>query len=262
VLNFHRYGSGPTLVLQHGFVGGGGYFAPLAARLARFFDVICPDLPGFAGSAGQRAEMTVPGLSRSLISLLDALGVERFCLLGHSLGGAVALQTALDHAERIDKLVLYGTGSTGRLPNRFETVEDTLERIQSDGIQATAERIAATWFVEGARAPLYEFCVTAAGKPDQAAAMAVLESLQEWEVTGRLDELDMPVLVLCGDHDRSYGLEDTLAMMRRIAGSQFCVIPNCAHAAHLESPGVFADVLINFLLQGAFQRDSALEKTS
>lgn len=249
MLNFHRYGSGPAVVMQHGFVGGGGYFAPQATRLGRVFDVICPDLPGFAGSAAHRAEMTAPGLSRSLIALLDALGVERFSLLGHSLGGAVAVQTALDHPERVAKLVLYGTGSTGRLPKRFETVEDTLESIQSDGIQATAKRIAATWFVEGARAPMYEFCVVAAGKPDQTAAMKALENLQTWDVTDRLGELKMPVLVICGDRDRSYGLEETLAMMRRIAGSKFCVIPNCAHAAHLEAPEIFTDLLLTFLLQ-------------
>lgn len=249
MLNFRRYGSGPTVVLQHGFVGGGGYFAPQAARLSDFFDVICPDLPGFAGSAEVRAEMTTSGLSHALIGLLDELGVDRFSLLGHSMGGAVALQTALEHPERIDKLVLYGTGSTGRLPKRFETVDETLKRIRSDGIRATAERITATWFVEGARAPLYDFCVAAAGSPDESAAMQALENLQSWDVTNRLDELDMPVLVVCGDRDRSYGLEETLAMMRRIAGSQLCVIPNCAHAAHLEAPGIFTDVLITFLLQ-------------
>lgn len=249
MLHYRRYGSGPTLVMQHGFVGGGGYFAPQAVRLARFFDVICPDLPGFAGSASLRADMTVPGLSHCLTALLDALGVGRFSLLGHSLGGAVALQTALDKPERIDKLVLYGTGSTGRLPERFETFEDTLASIRSDGIRAVAKRIAKTWFVEEARAPMYDFCVAAAGTPDDGAAIEVLENIQSWDVTGRLGELDMPVLIVCGDRDRSYGLEDTLAMKRRIAGSQLCVIPNCAHAAHLESPELFTDALTDFLLQ-------------
>jgi 2-hydroxy-6-oxonona-2,4-dienedioate hydrolase len=251
MLNFHRHGSGPSLVMQHGFVGGGGYFAAQTARLARFFDVICPDLPGFAGSASQQAEMTVPGLSRSLVGLLDELGVEQFALLGHSLGGSVALQTALDHPQRVDKLVLYATGSTGNLPKRFESVDDTINRIQSDGIEATAKRIAATWFVEGTRAPMYDFCVAAAGKPDQAAAVKAMKNLPAWDVTDRLAELKMPVFVICGDRDRSYGLEDTLAMARCIAASQFCVIPNCAHATHLEAPEVFTDLLATFLLQKA-----------
>ncbi len=249
MLNFRRYGAGPTLVLQHGFVGGGGYFAPQAAALSRFFDVICPDLPGFAGSASVSAEMTTTGLSRALMELLDELGVERFSLLGHSMGGGVALQTALDHPRRVHKLVLYGTASTGRMPKRFETVKETLDRIRLDGIQATAERIAATWFVEGARAPMYDFCVSAAGEPDQAAAMKAIENFQKWDVSERLGELKMPVLVICGDRDRSYSLEDTLAMMRRIARSELCVLPNCAHAAHLEAPEIFTDLLTTFLLR-------------
>lgn len=249
MLNFRRYGAGPTLVLQHGFVGGGGYFAPQAAALSRFFDVICPDLPGFAGSASVSAEMTTTGLSRALIELLDELGVERFSLLGHSMGGGVALQTALDHPRRVHKLVLYGTASTGRMPKRFETVKETLDRIRLDGIQATAERIAATWFVEGARAPMYDFCVSAAGEPDQAAAMKAIENFQKWDVSERLGELKIPVLVICGDRDRSYSLEDTLAMMRRIARSELCVLPNCAHAAHLEAPEIFTDLLTTFLLR-------------
>ncbi len=249
MLNFRRYGAGPTLVLQHGFVGGGGYFAPQAAALSRFFDVICPDLPGFAGSASVSAEMTTTGLSRALMELLDELGVERFSLLGHSMGGGVALQTALDHPRRVHKLVLYGTASTGRMPKRFETVKETLDRIRLDGIQATAERIAATWFVEGARAPMYDFCVSAAGEPNQAAAMKAIENFQKWDVSERLGELKMPVLVICGDRDRSYSLEDTLAMMRRIARSELCVLPNCAHAAHLEAPEIFTDLLTTFLLR-------------
>ncbi len=249
MLNFRRYGSGPTVVLQHGFVGGGGYFSPQAARLSDFFDVICPDLPGFAGSAEVRAEMTTSGLSHALIGLLDELGVDRFSLLGHSMGGGVALQTALDHSARVQRLVLYGTASTGKMPKRFETVKETLDRIRLDGIQATAERIAATWFVDGARAPMYDFCVAAAGEPNQAAAMKAIENFQKWDVSERLGELEIPVLVICGDRDRSYSLEDTLAMMRRIARSQLCVLPNCAHAAHLEAPEIFTEALTNFLLQ-------------
>ncbi len=249
MLNFRRYGSGPTLVLQHGFLGGGGYFAPQASRLSDFFDVICPDLPGFAGSAAVSAEMTTPGLSRALVELLDELGVDRFSLLGHSMGGGVALQTALDHFSRVEKLVLYGTASAGRMPKRFETVKETLDRITKEGIQATAERIAATWFVDGARAPMYDFCLGAAGEPDQTAAMEAIKNFQNWDVSERLSELEMPVLVICGDRDRSYSLEDTLAMMRRIARSQLCVLPNCAHAAHLEAPGIFTGVLTSFLLQ-------------
>lgn len=165
------------------------------------------------------------------------------------MGGGVALQTALDHLAGIQKLVLYGTASTGKMPKRFETVKQTLERIRRDGIQATAERIAATWFVDGARAPMYDFCLAAAGEPDRLAAMVAIENFQKWDVSERLGELEMPALVICGNRDRSDSLEDTLAMMLRIARSQLCVLPNCALAAHLESPETITEVLRNFLLR-------------
>ena len=79
--------------------------------------------------------------------------------------------------------------------------------------------------------------------------MEAIGNFQNWDVTDRLGELEMPVLVICGDRDRSYSLEDTLAIMRRIAGSQLCVLPNCAHAAHLEAPEIFTGALMSFLLQ-------------
>jgi pimeloyl-ACP methyl ester carboxylesterase len=103
--------------------------------------------------------------------------------------------------------------------------------------------------VDGSRAPLFHFCVTEAGEPNQAAAMKAIRNFQNWDVSERLGELKMPVLVICGDRDRSYNLKDTMVMTRRIARSQLCVLPNCAHAAHLEAPELFTQVLTNFLLQ-------------
>ncbi|MDH3317838.1 MAG: alpha/beta hydrolase [Gammaproteobacteria bacterium] len=55
--------------------------------------------------------------------------------------------------------------------------------------------------------------------------------------------------IIRGDRNCPYSLEDTLSMMRRIARSQLCVLPNCAHAAHLEAPEIFTDLLSTFLLQ-------------
>lgn len=113
MLTYRRQGRGPALVLQHGFLGGLGVFAPQFDHFSRFYDVIAADLPGFAGSADEPCEGSVPGMSESLVELLDSLGVTSFSILGHSLGGMVALQTALDHGRRVEKLVLYGTSRRG-----------------------------------------------------------------------------------------------------------------------------------------------------
>lgn len=161
MLTYRRQGRGPALVLQHGFLGGLGVFAPQFDHFSRFYDVIAADLPGFAGSADEPCEGSVPGMSESLVELLDSLGVTSFSILGHSLGGMVALQTALDHGRRVEKLVLYGTSRRGEMPNRHETFEESIARFEAEGVEKAAERIVATWFVDGDRAPYYRLCLEA-----------------------------------------------------------------------------------------------------
>jgi 2-hydroxy-6-oxonona-2,4-dienedioate hydrolase len=130
MINFRRVGSGSSLILQHGFLGGSGYWEPQFAAFGRHFDVIAPDLPGFAGSGDIEAPDTLAGFAAALTGLLDKLRIERTMLLGHSMGSMIALQIALDHPERIDRLVLYGSASTGDLPGRFEPFEESIARIE------------------------------------------------------------------------------------------------------------------------------------
>ena len=247
MLNYRRSGKGPTLVLQHGFLGGSGYFTPQIDHLCRSHDVIAADLPGFAGSADQPTPESIESLSRSLLGFLDDLGVERFSLLGHSMGGMVALQSALDQPARIERLILYGTSASGHMPDRFETFERSIERLQEDGLEATAARIAATWFVEGKTAPFYPLCVEAGLGVREEAAIACLRAMPNWDVSDRIGDLDVPTLVLYGDRDRSYGLEDAVGLARGIPNARLCILPDCAHNVHLEKPELFNQIVADFL---------------
>lgn len=247
MLHYQRSGQGPTLVLQHGFLGGSGYFAPQIADLGRSHDVIAADLPGFAGSSGEDCPQSIAGLSEALIGLLDQLEIERFSLLGHSMGGMVALQAALDHPDRIEKLVLYGTSSSGTLPNRFESFEETIARVERDGVAATAARVSATWFVDGKDAPLYPLCLEAGRGAAQEAVIACLKAMPQWAVTERLKELAAPTLVICGEQDRSYSIDSVVQLARDIKTAQLCLIPGCAHNLHLEKPDLFNQVVGEFL---------------
>ena len=252
MLNFRRAGRGrKVLVLQHGFVGGSGYWAPLMAHLEPYFDIVAPDLPGFAGSAHLPAPDSIEGLAGAVLALLDHLGVERFALLGHSMGGSVAQQLALDHPERIERLVLYGTAACGDLPGRFETFEESIRRLEQDGIAATAERIAATWFVHGRTAAFYPLCAEAGRGAARDAAIACLRALPRFDVRARLGEIAMPTLIIGGDRDRSIALAQLLELQRGIRGAELCVAPGCAHNVHLEKPELFNRVVGDFLLAAA-----------
>lgn len=251
MLNYRRFGSGKTVVLQHGFLGGGGYFAPVINHLAPHFDVIAPDLPGFAGSAATPSPDSLEGFSEILVEFLSSIGVERFSFLGHSTAGMIAQQIALDYSNRVERLVLYGTSSSGELPQRFETFDQTIAKLESDGIETSARGLAAAWFVDGKNNPFYEFCAGAGAGADLDSAIRTLRAVAKWRVTDRLGEIEVPTLIMCGDVDCSTHPEESIALWRGIRDSKLCIVPDCAHNVHLEAPEVFNRVLSKFLLTGA-----------
>jgi pimeloyl-ACP methyl ester carboxylesterase len=251
MLNYHRSGSGPTLIVQHGFFGGSGYWLPQVAALRSMFDIIAPDLPGFAASRDEPVETSIEGHARAVVQLLDALGIRRFHFLGHSMGGMIAQQIALDWPERVARLVLYGAASSGKLPDRFESLAESVRRIEEEPVDASAERIARTWFVEGEASAYFRLCVEAGRGARKEAAIAALGAIGEWDVTRRLGEIDIPTLVLCGDRDRSVRRQQAYSLLRSIRNSRLCIAPGCAHCVHLEAPEFFTHAVREFLSDNA-----------
>ena len=204
------------------------------------FRCIAPNLAGFGDSARLRAPDTIEGHARQVLHTLDQLGVERFpssrALDGRH-GGAA---DGCDRAERIERLVLYGTGPVGLLPDRFESIETSRQRLASDGLAATARRIAATWFMKGAEADGYATCVREGSKATMQAALASLSAWETWNGTSALSRFTMPTLVVWGDGDRSYGWSQPEALWRGISGCRLAVVarlrPQRSHgkAAHLQ----------------------------
>jgi pimeloyl-ACP methyl ester carboxylesterase len=246
-LHHTRRGSGTPLVLVHGFLGGIAEWDELTTRLAPRFDVIAVDLPGFGGSAGIPAPSSLGGYGELIVSLLEQLKVPKSILFGHSLGSMIVQQMALDHPGRFERLVLYGAASSGRLPGRFETFDATIERLRRTGIAAGAEPIIASWFVAGREHPAFPLYRAMAGRADLEAAVAVLRAVEAWQASERLGEIKVPALVIGGDRDRSTEPAEQMRLWRGLPRGELCILPNCAHAAHLEQPEVFGRLLERFL---------------
>jgi pimeloyl-ACP methyl ester carboxylesterase len=248
MLNYTRHGRGKTVVLVHGFLGGTAYWVPLTTSLKQGCDVIAVDLPGFAGSANIPAPESLSGYANSVLQLLDTLRVERFSMLGFSMGGMIAQQAALDHPERIEKLVLYGSAAVGNLPNRFESWETSIDRIQREGVEPTADKTVATWFLEGKTHPFYSICREACRGAYGPSCIRVMRAMQQWDNRPNLGSIKTPTLLVVGDKDRSTKVSDSLVLWEGIRGSQLCVLPDCAHGAHMEKPELFNKVVADFLL--------------
>ena len=235
------------LVLVHGFMGGSAQWDGYVDRLARQIDLVAVDLPGFGANAHLPPIDTIGGYADWVIQHLRGLCVDRYHLLGHSMGGMIAQEIALRDKARIDQLVLYATSANGVLPGRFETIEESKRRAAEDGPFATARRIAATWFLDREAAAGFEHCAAIAVQTDLAAINAGLDVMQSWSGEHTLNQILNETLVLWGDHDRTYSWPQIQNLWDEIPFASLAVVPACAHAVHAEKPDLFGYLLSDFL---------------
>ena len=240
-------GAGNPLVLVHGYLGGPRMWDAQFDAFGAEFRCIAPSLAGFGDSHDLEAPDTIEGHAAQVLETLSGLGVDRFALLGHSMGGMIVQQMAAMAPERIERLVLYGTGPVGLLPDRFESIETSRQRLRTNGLEGTAARIAATWFADGEAAPGYVLCVEEGRKATLQAALASLDAWESWDGTAALSRFPMPVLIVWGDGDRSYGWSQPEALWRGIPGARLAVVPGCAHNVHMEKSEIFNAIVADFL---------------
>ncbi len=250
-LAFERKGQGHALVLVHGYLGGSAMWRRQLDTLSPEFDVIAPELSGYGSSFAERAESSIKGYAQQILDVLDHLGIHRFHLLGHSMGGMIVQQLTAMAPERITKLICYGTGPQGVLPDRFETIEQSRSRLNSEGVAPTARRIAATWFAAGENARDYADCAALGERVTTESALAGLTAMETWDGRAALNTMTQPTLIIWGDKDRSYGWQQPEALWRGIPNSSLAVMPGCGHNAHLENPALFNAIIRDFLTDAA-----------
>lgn len=235
-------------------MGGAAQWSAEGAAFSPSRQVIALDLPGFGAKAAVAPIDTIGGFADWVIATLDARGVTEFDLLGHSMGGMIVQDIARKAPQRIRKLILYATGAQGVLPGRFETIAESKARARADGAQATARRIAATWFLDREAAPAFDGCAAIAERAGLVAILAGLDAMEHWSGEAFLAEIRPETLVLWGDSDRTYTWDQTALLWQTIPRARLAVVPGCAHAVHLEKPDLFAALLRDFLDQGASNR--------
>ncbi len=234
------------IVFVHGFMGGSRQWD---AQLDAFSDahLHTVDLPGFGENAHMDAFNTISEFAQWVLDDLTSNGIEKFHLMGHSMGGMVAQEMVAQAPERVDRLVLYGTGAQGVLPGRFETIERSKQRALSDGASVTAKRISATWFLDQERAAGYSACTKIAELSDIQSILAGLDAMSIWSGAEKLSSVNTRTLVVWGDRDRTYPWTQTEQLWQSVPNASLAVMPDCAHAAHMEKPKLFNEIVKDFL---------------
>lgn len=235
------------VVLVHGFLGGSRQWKDLRQALTAPRDVIALDLPGFGANADRPAFDLIEDNAAWVVESLRLQGVDRYHLLGHSMGGMIVQEVARIDADAVDQLVLYATAAQGLLPGRFETMAESKARALKDGAKATARRIAATWLLQEQLSPAYDDVAQIAESASLEAICAGLDAMKRWTGKERLAEIRQKTLIIWGDHDRTYKWPEIEALWSGLPSARLCVLPDCAHLVHLEAPEVFQRVLTGFL---------------
>ena len=244
-----RQGAGRRLVLVHGFTQTGRSWHHLAARLAADHEVVLPDLPGHGDSAGVAADL-VEGAG-----LLASVGGSA-TYVGYSLGGRHVLTLALQHPELVEALVLLGATAgiddAGERAGRRVSDSHLIADLRARGIDAFLDR----WLANPMFSRLPDDPVerserrrnTVDGLSNSLELAGTGTQQPSW---GELPRLEMPVLVLAGEHDTKF-----VALGRRLAeaigpNASFDTVAGAGHAAHLERPDRFEALLRRFLADTA-----------
>ncbi|MGA9876571.1 MAG: alpha/beta fold hydrolase [Solirubrobacteraceae bacterium] len=257
-------GSGPPVVLVHGMLNSSSHWQSVALNLAENYTVIAPDLIGHGDSAAPRGDYSLGAHAASIRDLLTAMGIERATVVGHSLGGGVAMQFFYQFPARVERLVLISSGGLG---HEVSPMLRTAALPGMSGVLSLAAHprlLGALWDggsrlrALGVRNGAYVQAVARALRPLERpqAREAFLQTLravidvrgQRVSATDRLYLLEsMPTMIVWGEKDNTIPLRHGREAHEAIPHSRFSTLPGVAHFPHLEDPGALAGVLREFL---------------
>lgn len=230
----------PPLVLIHG-AGGSRLSWPPELRRLEGERVYAIDLPGHGRSEGE-GEATISGYFERVHDWARAIGIERAVLVGHSMGGAIALTAALRIPTRVAGLVVVASGAALRVnPTILEGTADIQRLAQTVGaiISWSFAPQAPPQLVERARAQMLETAERVLHQDFQAC--------DRFDVLDRLAEISTPTLVICGREDKMTPAADNQKLAEAIPGARFEAIQGAGHMVMLERPALVAAAVKRFV---------------
>jgi 3-oxoadipate enol-lactonase len=253
-LYYEVSGSGSSVVLCHGYTGSHQDWMFQVPVLAQEYQVVTVDHRGHGTSDAPSSADTysIPTLSDDLCGLLNYLDIAKCCLVGHSMGGLVALQLTLDQPHIVSSLVLVDTASGSvNIPGHADRRAKLLEIARTDGMEAVFEYDTRRNPSSLRRFERYPRLVNMSKQrilemPVDGYVYMGQALSQCKDLTGRLKEISVPTLVMVGEEDFPFQRPSRI-LSEGIPNAQLCVIPRALHCPHEEEPETFNQILLEFL---------------
>jgi pimeloyl-ACP methyl ester carboxylesterase len=261
---YRQAGSGPVVVLIHGITSNSRTWSRVMPSLARRFTVIAPDLAGHGGSDKPKGDYSLGAHASGVRDLLLTLGHEHASIVGHSLGGGIAMQFSYQFPERCERLALVDSGGLGR------DVSLLLRAATLPGSEFVLPFLAATRLLDAgevlgrllgrvglrARTDLEQMARGHATLSDAGARAAFVHTLRSVVEPGgqRVDASNrlylaqhIPFLLLWGERDSIIPVSHGRATHEQVPGSRLEVFEDSGHFPQLDEPERFIDVLVDFM---------------
>lgn len=262
-VSYRSTGSGPVLVLLHGIAGTSASWEQVMPRLGERYTVIAPDLLGHGDSEKPQGDYSLGAYASGIRDLLDSLGHDGATIVGHSLGGGIAMQFAYQFPDRCDRLGLVSSGGLGRevhlilraaaLPGA-EAVLPWLSAAGKHGVDKVFHLLGRLGL--RASSDLEEAWRGFVSLAEPEARRAFLHTVrgiidlggQRVTAHDRLYLADgLPTLIVWGEDDPLIPVRHAREAHERIRGSRLEVFPGAGHFPHLDAPVHFAEVLLDFM---------------
>ena len=263
-LSYRRGGSGPLLILVHGITNSSASWEPVLGLLERDFTVLAPDLLGHGDSAKPRGDYSLGANASLLRDFMVALGHDCATLVGHSLGGGIAMQMSYQFPERVERLVLVSSGGLGRevtavlraiaLPG----AEYILPLLASEPLVGAGSKVGGLMEKIGLRmgADITALWQGLASLRDISARRAFVHTARSVIDLGgqRIDATDklylaaaIPTLIMWGHRDPVIPAEHGVRAHELMPGSRLELFERAGHFPHHDEPIAFAAALADFV---------------
>ena len=272
-LAYQDEGQGDAILLLHGMAGSSQTWRSVIRPLSRKYRVIAPDLLGHGSSAKPRSDYSLGAFAVLLRDLLDELGVARATVVGHSLGGGVAMQFVYQHPDYCERLVLIGSGGLG------PDVGWTLRLLSAPGAELimpiiapqpvlTAGEKVRSWFAKmGIESPrggeIWNAYSSFSDAETRQAFLRTLRSVVDYrgQAVSALNRLnvraDMPIMAIWGEQDAIIPVQHAYAALEARPDARVEVMPGVGHFPQVERPTEVVDLIDDFITS---QRAAEIEQ--